>query len=53
LFIIVEIIFFQILRKIEILKYVNEKHYSIIQQKLLKRNLEIEKHEKYLQVMNV
>jgi len=44
---------FQILGKIEIVRYVNEKQLSMIQQKLLKRNLEIEKHEKYLQVMNI
>jgi len=37
----------------EILRYVNEKQHSMIQQKLLKRNLEIENHQKYLQVMNV
>jgi len=47
---------FQILRKIEILTYINEKQLSIIQQKVLKRNLEIEKHEKhfqFIQFMNV
>jgi len=40
---------FQILRKIKFLKFFNEKQLSMIQQKLLKRNLEIEKHEKDLQ----
>jgi len=40
---------FQILRKIKFLKFLNEKQVSMIQQKLLKQNLEIEEHEKDLQ----
>jgi len=55
-FIIIEIIFisdlFQIFKKVESLRYINEKQLSMIQHKLLEQNLEIEKHEKHFQVIN-
>jgi len=44
---------FQIFTKIETLRHINEEQLSMVQQKLLKRNLEIEKHEEHLRVMNV